>query len=532
MNRILRLIAFSFLIGFNTLAQNNKLTVAEHSDFTETSDYSEVMDMVGWLDKNSDFIRIEKIAQTAEGREVPMLVVAKPMINSTNELKKDKRIVVYIQANIHAGEVEGKEASLMLARDILKKENEDYLKDAIVLIVPNLNADGNEKRSDQNRKHQNGPEVVGIRYNGQNLDLNRDALKVESPEIRGVISNILNKWDPAITVDCHTTNGSFHEEPITFTWMMNPNGDRYLINYMRDKMMPRVHHHLGNHYKTLNCFYGEFIDRLEPQKGWISYAAEPRYLVNYIGLRNRLSILNENYVYADYKTRVLGCYNLLWSVLDYAVENKREIKQMLNEADARTIARVKEEAITDSFALKYKGYPTPDSITILAFEAEYTHTENGWKRYKKTDRKITVTAPYVADYYAEESIVYPKAYVLNTNIDEVIEVLDIHGIQYSTLQKETECQVEEFRFARLSPAKRINQGHYNNVIEGSWELMSKTFPKGSIIVPMDQPLANVAAYLLEAQSDDSLLKWNFYDRFIVPQWGNYYYPYPVYRVIK
>ncbi|MCU4162558.1 M14 family metallopeptidase [Carboxylicivirga caseinilyticus] len=528
--RVLLLI-FAVTTVSNLLCQD-KLTVAEASDYLKTSDYNEVMEMVQWLDDQSEYIRIENIANTTEGLEVPMLVIANPMISSVEDLKKDDRIVVYIQANIHAGEVEGKEASLMLARDILKKTNKKYLKDAIILIVPNLNADGNEKRSDQNRTHQNGPKVVGIRYNGQNLDLNRDALKLESPEIRGVIGKILNKWDPSITVDCHTTNGSYHEEPITFTWMMNPNGDRQLINYMRDKMMPVVHERLGNHYNTLNCFYGEFVDRLEPQKGWIMYASEGRYLTNYIGIRNRLAILNENYVYADYKSRVLGCYNLLWSILDYAIENKKDIKKMLNEADERTIARAHQEEVRDSFALTFKGQPTPDPVTILAFESEYSHTENGWKQYKKTDRKITVSAPYIADYFAESTIAYPKAYVLNNPIKEVTDVLDVHGIKYELITEDKDIQVEEFQFSNISPAKRLNQGHYPNEIEGKWVTLNKTFSKGSLMIPMDQPLANVISYLLEAQSDDGLLKWNFFDRYIVPQWGSNYYPYPVYRVVQ
>lgn len=513
-------------------AQKELLTVAETTDYTQTSDYAEVMEMVQRLDESSEYIRIENIAQTTEGKDVPMLVIANPMISNPSELKSDKRIVVYIQANIHAGEVEGKEASLMLARDILKKANKQYLKDAIVLIVPNLNADGNEKRSNQNRTHQNGPKVVGIRYNGQNLDLNRDALKLESPEIRGVVGTILNQWDPSITVDCHTTNGSFHEEPITFTWMLNPNGDRELINYMRDEMMPWVHKRLGDHYKTLNCYYGEFVDRLDLSKGWVQYASEPRYLINYIGVRNRLAILNENYVYADYKSRVQGCYNLLWSILDYATENKTEIKEMLNNVDKKTAGRSKKAANVEEFAIKYSAKPTPDPVTILAYEAEYSHTENGWRQYKKTNRKVTATVPYLADYFADESISFPKAYVVCANIDKVAGLLEIHGIKYTYLNTNQELDVETFKFGNIAPSPRLNQGHYTNVIEGVWEITNKKFNKGTLIVPMDQPLANVAACLFEAKSEDGLLSWNFFDRFIVPQWGSYYLPYPVYRVTK
>ena len=123
-----------------------------------------------------------------------MLIVGNPLPTSPNDLVNDKRVVVYIQANIHPGEVEGKEAALMYIRDLLKDKNSDILKNVVLLVCPDLNADGNERISTKNRTNQNGPiNGVGVRYNGQMLDLNRDAMKVESLEIRGVLTNILNK---------------------------------------------------------------------------------------------------------------------------------------------------------------------------------------------------------------------------------------------------------------------------------------------------------------------------------------------------
>jgi len=134
----------------------------------------------------------------------------------------------------------------MFVRDLLKVPNHPLFKNVVLLVCPILNADGNEQISKKNRTNQNGPvNGVGVRHNGQMLDLNRDAMKLESPEMLGVVTNVLNRWDPAIVMDCHTTNGSFHQEPVTFTWMMNPNGSRELINYMRDKMMPWISNQLS-----------------------------------------------------------------------------------------------------------------------------------------------------------------------------------------------------------------------------------------------------------------------------------------------
>ena len=185
------------------------------------------------------------------------------------------------------------------------------------LLCPNFNPDGNEQISPSNRTYQNGPvNGVGVRHNGQFLDLNRDAMKAESPEVRGVITSIFNKWDPAVFMDCHTTNGSYHVEPVTFTWMVNPNGDNSLIRYMRDKMIPEMSGTLLKKYKVENCYYGEFNDMMKPENGWFYDASDPRYMSNYYGLRNRLGILNENYVYADYESRVKGCY---WLIIHWLI---------------------------------------------------------------------------------------------------------------------------------------------------------------------------------------------------------------------
>ncbi|NOX47500.1 MAG: M14 family metallopeptidase [Chlorobi bacterium] len=509
------------------------LTTAEKSNFESTSTYADVIDFIKELDKNSGFIRIDTLAQTTEGRNIPLLIIGNPLPESYADLENDDRLVVYIQANIHAGEVEGKEATQMLARELLQTDSSEILKNVVVLLCPVFNADGNEKFSKQNRTNQNGPvNGVGVRYNGQHLDLNRDAMKLESPEIRGVVTKILNQWDPAISVDCHTTNGSYHEEPVTFTWMMNPNGDRNLINYMRDEMMPDVSKTLSGKYNVENVFYGEFIDRMNLEKGWVSYASEPRYLVNYIGVRNRLSILNENYVYADFKTRVNGSYKLLRSILEFAAAHPSEIKKMLDKADQQAIERGNRAAVTDSFAIKYKGYPTPKKITIKAFEADTIPGKRGYWRYKKSDRKVTVTVPYIADYFATESIRFPYAYVVSIPVEQVIENLKTHGIQLEQLTKETEMKVERFKIEKLSPSKRINQGHYTNFVEGKYITETKTFPEGTYIIRTAQPLGSLAAYLLEPQTDDGLLKWNFFDRYLAPQWGNGYYPYPVYRIME
>ena len=512
--------------------QVKPLTVAERSDFKSTSNYNDVMMFIDQLRKSSKYIRVETIASSVEGRDVPLLIIGNPLPKSPVRFTNDSRIVIYVQANIHAGEVEGKEAVLMFARDLLTSKDPELLRNIIFLLCPNFNPDGNEQISPSNRTYQNGPvNGVGVRHNGQFLDLNRDAMKAESPEVRGVISRVFNEWDPAVFMDCHTTNGSYHVEPVTFTWMVNPNGNNSLIRYMRDKMIPEMSGTLRKKYKVENCYYGEFNDMMKPENGWFYDASDPRYMSNYYGLRNRLGILNENYVYADYESRVKGCYWLIRSLADYVSVHRSEIKNMLDEVDDETVRSGQDPAVTDSFAIEYKVRPAPEKVTVQTYEAELVTDANGRRRLQRSDRQKTVSVPYFIDYYGSKNVRFPFAYLISTHDPEIISLLKTHGIVMEKLSEASKIEVERFEITELKGSARLNQGHYTNSVKGSFVKGLVEFPAGTIVVRTGQPLANLAAYLLEPQSNDGLLTWNYFDRYLVPQWGMGYNPYPVCKVI-
>lgn len=530
MKKIICLFIFILPVIISSQEKSFLLTTAEKSNYESTATYNDVIEFINLLKEISTDIKTETIAESVEGRKIPLLILANPMPSSSIDLKNDKRIKIYIQGNIHAGEVEGKESSLMLARDILL-DRKEILNDVILFICPIFNPDGNEKMSPENRRYQNGPKNgVGLRYNGKNLDLNRDAMKVETPEVKGLLENVLNKYDPAILVDIHTTNGSYREEPVSFTWMMNPAGDTTLIAYMRDKMMPQVSKTLKDKYNTQNVFYGEFIDQRDPSKGWISYAYEPRYITNYVGLRNRLSILNENYVYSDFKSRVIGSYNLLWSIIDYSIKNKKEIIELLKSTDDKTIVRGKNPSEQDSLALDSSVRATKNPITINTFELELKKDESGREQLFKTDIKKQVTVPYLADYVPSRNTKIPFAYLITNKDPDIISLLKSHGIVIEELIEEKEFTVETYKINDLKPETRLNQGHYNNDVKGEFVKDTITFPTGTLVVRTAQPLANVAIFLLEPESDDGLLHWNYFDNYLVPQWGRGFLPYPVYKL--
>ena len=518
------------LFGFSD-QQDKPLTKAEASDYKATSLYADVMDFIQELQGRSLRMRVETLGVSAEGRKIPLLICGNPAPSSPQDLAYDDRIVVYIQANIHAGEVEGKEAALMLARDLALMENPPYLDKIIVLIAPIFNPDGNEKISPNNRRNQVGPEEgVGVRYNGLNLDLNRDGMKLESPEVLGLVQNVMLRWDPAVLLDSHTHNGSYHEEVVTWVWSLNPNGDTSLIRYMSDKVRPAINKILKDKYDTLCIPHGDFMDFREPEKGWRPLGPQPRYLSNYFGLRNRLGMLNENYPYADFKTRVIGAYHLFHALLEFCQVNKNEIVGLIREADERTVQRGLSPVDESQFGVEYDVRPIKDQITIHGYVMEQYETESGRRRVRRTEKKQTYTMPFFAEFFAKRTVKLPFGYLIPLPVPEVEAKLIQHGITVEKLTQPVKLTVVSFKVTELKGQERPYQGHRLNSVKGEYSEVEKEFPAGTLFIAMAQPLGTLAAYLLEPESDDGLLVWNFFDRNLVPQWGRGQQEYPVYKL--
>jgi hypothetical protein len=507
-------------------------TVAEQTSFTATSRVADVLVFYRSLQLLSPHLRIERLCVSAEGRDVPLVILGKPVPSSPLELRGDPRLVVYLQANIHAGEVEGKEAVQMLARDLLLQPDVPPLDRMVILIAPLFNADGNEKISTQNRREQAGPaQGVGVRHNGQMLDINRDGVKAESPEMNGLIQNVLLRWDPDLVVDCHTTNGSYHDEPVTYSWGLNPNGDRDILLYLRDQLLPAVAGTLKAAHGFASIPYGEYADPRQPEKGWETFSPQARYITNYVGLRNRFSILNENYSYADFKTRVEGCYAFLQSVLEHARKNAGIIRSLVRQADRKAVLRGSAPSEKDSFAVEFELRPLKDPVTIHGYELESFKDSTGRERLRRTDRKRTLTVPALSDYVPRRQVRLPHAYVLHASAQQAVALLLRHGIVVERLAEAALLDVQSFRVRELKAATRPYQGHYAVSVRGEFFDERREFPAGTYVVTTAQPLGPLASTLLEPESDDGLVTWNFLDRFLVGQWSQSFAPFPVSRLM-
>ncbi|MDY0296565.1 MAG: M14 family metallopeptidase [Acidobacteriota bacterium] len=508
------------------------LTVAESSRFTRTSSHAEVLDLVQRLQSRSARIRVVQVAVSSEGRMIPMIVVSRDGIATPAAMRQENLSCVLINANIHAGEVEGKAASLMLIRDLVLANDTELLQNQVLLIIPDFNPDGND-RFGRNRG-DNGPELAGTRANGQNLDLNRDFLKLESPEVRGLV-RVLNDWDPVLFMDLHTTNGSFHREPVTFTTLANPNSDPALREYMWKTMFPAVQQTLKQKFGFDSVPYGNFRNRAKPEEGWSNHAFGALYSTNYVGLRNRFTILDENYSHADFRTRVVSCHAFLHAVVAFTAENLPRMRRMADEADRRTRKAFRGSA----FVLDYEVVPLLDFV-LKSFRFEVTPIPPEEKsKYppwygdsivRPTKEHRDYRLAYYADTRATRTRDLPVAYLLPPALEASAELLRDHGLVIEKIDREIEMKVEVFAMSRVEIKPALFQGHVPIRVEGEYKAEIRKIPCGTWWIPLDQTLARLIPEMLEPDAAHGLLQWGHFNRLILRQWSNRPGDYPVMRV--
>ena len=275
-------------------------TRPERTAFNETSTYADVVAFMEAAAKAAPkLIHLTSFGTSSEGRTLPLAVVGAPGA-SPDAVRRTGKLRVYIQGNIHAGEVEGKESAQMLLRELAEGKHADWLRSMVLLVAPIYNADGNEKFSLTNRGRQHGPMAgQGQRPNAQGYDLNRDHMKLDSPEARGFVK-LMNDYDPHVSMDLHTTNGTRHAYHLTYAPPLNPATDPAIIDLLRKDWLPSVTRTIKTKYDWDYYYYGNVEGRgpagSPDERAWKSFDSRPRFNNNYIGLRNRIAILSEAYL--------------------------------------------------------------------------------------------------------------------------------------------------------------------------------------------------------------------------------------------
>jgi len=497
----------------------SQLTRPEKSNYEETSRYQDVMDFIDALKIDGKKLKQTTLGYSTQGKRLPMIVYGDVTDTKPETIRKSGKLVVYIQGNIHAGEVEGKEAMLELLRELKAGKHAEWRKNLVLLVVPIFNADGNDMISLYNRPWQHGPIAgMGQRANGQGLDLNRDHMKLETPEVVSFVK-MLNEYDPYMTIDLHTTNGSFHGYHITYSFAVNPVIDQTLDDFTRNVFFPNVERRVeSEHWRTHR--YGDYLEKTPAGKpGYYYWASEPRFNSNYVGFRNRLAILSESYSYISFQQRIASTKSLVVNILDVANTDSKSIKETIRKADeAATNIRT-----FDSLAVRaeiVESNPAQEILLAAAKEERNPYSNEIMYLMNEDSLKKIVTAEFYSSRATKKAKV-PVQYYIPDSLEDVITLLRGHGIRLTMLKKEERKNIQRFAIGENKTAEREFQKHKMRTLKGTFEQTEMIFPAGTFVVKMNQPLSRLAFYLLEPESEDGIVAWNFMDKYF----GNgKYYP--------
>lgn len=502
------------------------LTVAEQSGYKATARHADVITLLDALAASDPRATRASLGTTTEGRDIPLLILSDPPVSSPQAaralIEREDRVLIFAIGNIHAGEVCGKEALPILARELLR-DDDPALRHAIFAIAPIYNADGNE-RFGPNRPTQNGPEQgMGVRENAAGLDLNRDFIKIEAPETAGLI-RFLNGWDPDIFIDTHTTNGSYHRYIISYAGPKSLSGDAPLREYVHATFLPEIARGYTAISNSPTFYYGSFgggvfAEDPDDRTRWGTFPAEGRFGTTYVGLRGRLSVLSEAYTYAPFEERVLRTRDFVRATLNWAVQNRALVRGLMRDVDARGRGGEANQVV-----IRARIIPCPGEHTILGYEEEL---KDG--KHTSTERPKDYPGVRLVDCFEpEKTVVRPMVYYIpqDPRLEPVIAKLRQHGIRVEQVTKPRTKAVEVYTITSATPASRLFQGHALVRAEASAAVREIEIREGDWYVSTRQPLSNLIVYLLEPESEDGLATWNYFD-----PWMKAGETFPVYRLL-
>ena len=495
-----------------TGSQDNWTTPAEAAQFRTTPSYAQTLAYLQRLQQTAPGkIKLETFGMTPQGRPMTVVIASDDGSFTPDTARAAHKAVVLVQAGIHPGEIEGKDAGLMLLRDIAVSGRYPHLLDHVVLIyIPVYNVDGHEHSSPYNRINQNGPESMGFRGQAQYLNLNRDYIKAEAPETLAWLK-LWQTWLPDFLIDIHTTDGADYQYDLTW-YTEDPHKLDPVIAAWQRKLMEQAipaYEKLGH----LASIYLEFKDGRDPRKGIENFGSGPRFSTGYAALQNRPGLLIETHMLKSYAVRVHAVYDLLRVVLDDINRNPSGLLTATSQADADIVARTGDAHAQVPLTFKRDPAPTPFELKGYAFTQTHSDISNdSWIQYDP-NKPVTYRIDNWNGLLPDVSVTPPVAYVVPGEWKTIIDKLDAHGIAYRRIgHPMKEVDATAYRLDQPTWAARPFEGH---LMLHSFTLhahpVEVTLPAGSVIVPMNQRAANVAIELLEPQAPDSLLHWGYLD---------------------
>lgn len=497
-------------VAYVTMASAANLkTIADQSGFKRTGRYDEVVRLCAEYQKAwPKQVRCFEFGRTPEGRAMLALAVSADGTLDSAANKKLNRPVMLMQGGIHAGEIDGKDAGFLAMRDLLQgKVAKGALTRATLVFVPIFNIDGHERFGPNNRPNQIGPQEMGWRTTAQNLNLNRDYIKAEAPEMQAML-RLLNEWDPIVYADLHVTDGAEFEHDIAINVAPTLTPDSQLTRGAKILLDATIRGLAGTGSLPLD-FYPSFLRDDDPTSGFARSVSPPRFSHEYWALRNRIGVLVETHSWKNYKTRVQGTYQAIVAMLSQTASRGTEWMAAAQAVDQQSSNMAGREVVL--------AYTNTGHVTNIDFRGyEYTRTASpisgatmtkynnrrpqNWRvpLYDEVKPAIVSTAPrggYIVPA-AWASLVEPK--------------LVLHGVEFTRINSMRDVAIQSFR-ATKTQTIATNEGRTTLSVEGAWQNDKRQVVAADLYVPIAQSRSTLVMMLFEPTSPDSLLSWGYFN---------------------
>jgi hypothetical protein len=495
---------FLFLFCLNLLTNTNaQETPFEKSKGQKTATYQECINFYKLLDQKYEEAKMLTYGDTDSGKPLNLFVLSNEKTFDAQKIKNLNKVVLLINNGIHPGEPEGVDASMILARELLR--NKAIPNNVVICIIPIYNIGGALNRSSFSRANQNGPESYGFRGNSKNLDLNRDFIKTDSKNSYA-FQKLFNTWNPDVFVDTHVSNGADYQYTMTLIETQKDKLNSTLSAYMVKKLVP----HLYQEMKKSGFEMTPYVDHIKetPDDGIMGFLETPRYATGYTTLHNSIGFITETHMLKPFAQREASTYAFLNIILKKAATDAKEIKEAHTKADEE-IAKQKSFPISwildvkDSVLIDFNGYAARRKASEISGQQRLYYDRN---------EPFTKKIPQFNHFIASQTVEKPIAYIIPQAWERVIELLKLNSVKINTLKADTTIIVEATYITDYKTSTRPYEGHYSHsAVQTRKEIMPIKYYAGDVIIYTNQKTNRYIVETLEPQATDSFFNWNFFD---------------------
>jgi hypothetical protein len=504
-----RLILLLLIIAATTPAADAKnadttfTTVFERSHGMKTATFTETFDFYKRLRDSFPTIFMGDIGTSDAGYPLRYVSYSGDANFDKDNIKKDGRLVILINNDIHPGEPDGVDASMMLLRDAaMGKIN--VPKNVVLVVIPMYNLGGAMNRG-TSRPNQNGPETYGFRGNSRNLDLNRDFIKCDAAETIG-LEDLFTKIGPDIFIDNHVSDGADYQHIMTLLATQHDKLGGASGAYMYNTFTPLLYKDMKERGYDMVPYVNDF-DKT-PESGWREFFESPRFSSGYAALFHIIAYVPETHMLKPYKDRVNSTYALMLSIIKQGSEHATEIKKVRADDLAALVNQTK-------FVLDWKTDTTLcDSIWFRGYEGAYKPSEvSGLPRlYYDHSKPFTKKVPFYDHFVPSKSVTAPKAYIIPKTWVSVISQLRNNGVNIRRFSRDTTIMVTSYHIDNYETTPHPYEKHYlHRNVQVTPNKVSMRFSEGDYYIPLNQTAKRYLVETLEPTAPDAFFAWNYFD---------------------